>query len=140
MRSCGSGENDFGGNPSNAPHKTFSLEALIAIAQPYFFPTIRGGGWVTLLLMIMLLVFLFGVLSLVVAAIILAGNYLAPTLTAQIASGLLSLIKDLPFQCVADCRSHPDHSRLVFVVFGRHLRARRRAWSLLAIVLLLSFP
>ena len=76
-------------------HTKLSLwRRFIAIAQPYFFPTIRGGGWVTLLLMIMLLVFLFGVLSLVVATMVLVGNYFAPALTAQIASGLLSLIKD----------------------------------------------
>ncbi len=31
-----------------------------AIAQPYFFPHIPGGGKITFLLLIMLLVFLFG--------------------------------------------------------------------------------
>ena len=36
--------------------------SFVAIAQPYFFPAIRGGVWTTLLLMILLLLFLFGLL------------------------------------------------------------------------------
>ncbi len=42
---------------------------FVTIAQPYFFPDIRGGGWAMLLLLIMLLVFLFGVLFLIVSGI-----------------------------------------------------------------------
>jgi vitamin B12/bleomycin/antimicrobial peptide transport system ATP-binding/permease protein len=112
---------------------------FLAIAQPYFFPSIRGSGWATLLLMIMLLVFLFGALSVVVAAMILVGNYLAPALTAEIASGLLSLITDAlhsnAWLIVAVALIIPA---MVFVIFGRHLRAHRQAWFLLAIVLILS--
>ncbi len=113
---------------------------FVTIAQPYFFPTVRGGNWVMLLLLIMLLIFLFGILFLVVSGITLAGNYLVPSLTAKIASGLLSLIQDvfhsnawLIVVCIllvpAAC----------FATFGHHLRMRRRAWTLLAVVLLLSF-
>jgi putative ATP-binding cassette transporter len=40
--------------------------SFITIAQPYFFPGIRGGGLATLLLMVMLLVFLFGLLVILV--------------------------------------------------------------------------
>ncbi len=112
---------------------------FLAIAQPYFFPTIPGGGWVTLLLIIMLLVFLFGVLSLVVATMILAGNYLAPTLTAEIASGLSSLVTDAyhsgAWLIVIAFLIFPA---IVFGIFGRHLRAHKQAWFLLAIVLILS--
>jgi len=110
------------------------------IAQPFFFPNVRGGGLVTFLLMILLLVFLFGALFMIVAGITLAGNHFAPSLTAEIASGLLSAI------------THIFHSRkwlifaatlivpaVAFVMVGHHLRTRQRAWSLLAIVLLLSF-
>ena len=112
---------------------------FLALAQPYFFPTIPGGGWVTLLLMIMLLVFLFGVLSSVVATMILVGNYLAPTLTAEIASGLSSLITDAyhsgAWLIVIAFLIIPA---IVFGIFGRHLRAHKQAWFLLAIVLILS--
>ena len=48
---------------------------FVTLAQPYFFPTIRGGNRVMLLLLIMLLIFLFGVLFVAVSGIILAGNY-----------------------------------------------------------------
>ncbi len=112
---------------------------FVLIAQPYFFPEIRGGGLATLLLMTLLLVFVFGVLFLIVAGVVLAGSHFAPSLTAQVASGLLSLVQDT-FQSrnwllVAAALVIPA---VVFGLFGRHLRSRRRAWSLLAIVLLLS--
>ena len=117
-----------------SPWKRFS-----AIAQPYFFPPVRGGGYATALLMVMLLVFVFGVLFLIVSGLTLAGGHFAPSLTARIAAGLLSLVRD----------TFHSHTRLVvaalllvpvavFFLFRHHLRARRRAWSLLGVVLLLS--
>jgi putative ATP-binding cassette transporter len=112
---------------------------FLSIAQPYFFPRIHRGGWATLLLMALLLVFLFGALSSVVAALILVGNHLAPTLTAEIASGLSSLITEAlhsgAWLIVIAALIIPA---MVFVAFGRHLRARKQAWFLLAIVLMLS--
>jgi putative ATP-binding cassette transporter len=113
---------------------------FVTIAQPYFFPRIPGGGLVTLLLFILLLIFLFGVLFMVVAAMTLAGNHWAPSLTARVAGGLSALITGI-FQShlwwvIAATLLVPA---AVFALFGRHLRARRKAWSLLAIVLLLSF-
>ena len=65
------------------------------IAQPFFFPNIRGGGLVTLLLLTLLLVFLFGVLFMIVGGITLVGNHFAPSLTAEIASGLLAAITQI---------------------------------------------
>jgi vitamin B12/bleomycin/antimicrobial peptide transport system ATP-binding/permease protein len=113
--------------------------SFVAIAQPYFFPDVRGGSLTTLLLMVTLLVFLFGVLFIAVAGLVLTAGHFAPALTAKIASGLLALI------------THILHSKLgwlvaaaliipavIFASYGRHLRARRRAWALLAVVLLLS--
>ncbi|GKT07193.1 ABC transporter ATP-binding protein/permease [Desulforhabdus sp. TSK] len=113
---------------------------FVTIAQPYFFPRIPGGGMVTLLLLILLLVFLFGVLFMVVAGMTLAGNHLAPSLTARVAGGLAALISGI-FQSnlwwiIAATFLVPA---AVFALFGRHLRERRKAWLLLAIVLLLSF-
>ena len=78
------------------PQTTSSLwKRFAAIAQPYFFPAIPGAGWFTLLLLIMLMVFLFGLLLVCVAGIILAANHFAPILTAKIASGLTPLVTDL---------------------------------------------
>jgi putative ATP-binding cassette transporter len=113
---------------------------FVTIAQPYFFPNIPGGGWVMLLLLLMLLIFLFGILFMIVAGLTLAGNYLAPPLTAKVAPGLLTLIEK-----ILHSRAWPILAGVLiipgacFLVFSRHLQVRRRAWSLLAIVLLLSF-
>lgn len=112
---------------------------FVSIAQPYFFPRIRGGGWATLLLIIMLLVFLFGTLFLLVAGITLAASHFAPSLTHKIASGLLAAIEEI----------FDSNGRLlvaatlivpaaVFFMFRRHLRTRRTGWALLGVVLLLS--
>lgn len=112
--------------------------SFVTIAQPYFFPRVRGGAWTALLLLSMLLLLLFGLLSVAVAGLTLAANHFAPELTAKIAPGLVALVEGLL------------HSRgwlitvvlgmpvLFFVLLGRHLRPRRRAWILLATVLLLS--
>jgi vitamin B12/bleomycin/antimicrobial peptide transport system ATP-binding/permease protein len=112
---------------------------FVTIAQPYFFPRIRQGGLITCLLVVMLLVSLSGVLFLIVSGVVLAGNALAPDLTAKIAAGLVSLIT-VTFQSktgllVAAALVFPG---LVFFLFRRHLWIRRRAWLLLAVVLLLS--
>jgi vitamin B12/bleomycin/antimicrobial peptide transport system ATP-binding/permease protein len=126
-------------NP-DIPRKKASLwSSFVSIAQPYFFPGIRGGGWATLLLMIALLVFLFGLLFLVVTGITLMANHLAPEVTAKIAGGLVALLKGIfhskAWLLVAAALVLPA---VAFTAFGRHLRARRQAWILLAIVLLLS--
>ncbi len=109
------------------------------IAQPYFFPDIRGGGWTTLLLLIMLLVFLFGILFLFVSGMIWAGNQVAPDLTAKIASGLLSTISDIfnskAWLILVGLLIVPVGT---FLFFGRHIRNRRQAWGLLSTVLILS--
>jgi vitamin B12/bleomycin/antimicrobial peptide transport system ATP-binding/permease protein len=112
---------------------------FVAIAQPYFFPDIRRGGWAMLLLLIMLLGFLFGVLFLIVSGMALAANQIAPDLIAKIASGLLSTIAGIfhskAWLIVAGLIIVPVG---VFILFGRHLRSRRQAWVLLATVLILS--
>jgi len=114
-------------------------KSFVTIAQPYFFPAVPGGGLVTLLLMVMLLVFLFGVLCMIVAGITLAFNHFAPDLTAKIASGLVSLIMQILHSkaglLVAAALVVPA---VIFGCYHRHLRARRQAWTLLAAVLLLS--
>ncbi len=112
---------------------------FVTIAQPYFFPDIRGGGWAMLLLMIMLLGFLFGVLFLIVSGMTFAANHVAPALTAKIASGLFEMIAAIfnskAWLIVAGILIIPVG---VFVLFGRHIRSRRQAWLLLATVLILS--
>jgi vitamin B12/bleomycin/antimicrobial peptide transport system ATP-binding/permease protein len=112
---------------------------FVTIAQPYFFPGIRRGGWITLLLMAMLLFFLFGVLFIIVAGFVLVGNMLWPTMTTKLAEGLLSTIMMVfhtkMWLLLAATLTVPI---LIFLLFRHHLRTRGRAWLLLAIVLLLS--
>src|SRR4051812_38774640 len=65
---------------------------FVRIAQPYFYPMVRGGGWVTLLLLLLLLIWVFALLFLCVAAVTLAGHYFNPLLTETIAPGLADLL------------------------------------------------
>ena len=112
--------------------------SFVSIAQPYFFPNMRGGAWATLLLMIMLLIFLFGLLVIFVGGLTLAAHHFAPELTGKITSELVPVVTDI-FRSygwlLAATLAIPA---AVFGMFRRHLRARRRAWILLAVVLLLS--
>lgn len=123
---------------TTTPPKIALWKSFVAIAQPYFFPRIRGGAWKTLLLLCMLLILLFGLLFLIVSGLTLTANYFAPEMTAKIAPGLVALIQALCFSkswLVAALLIVP---LLVFAFFRRYLRLRRQAWVLLAIVLLLS--
>jgi putative ATP-binding cassette transporter len=112
---------------------------FVMIAQPYFFPDIPNGGWMMLLLLTMLLIFLSGVLFLIVSALTVGGMSFAPAVTARVAEGLATLVRGI-FQ--SDLWLVAAGLLIVPVaVFGAlrsHLRTRWRAWTLLAVVLLLS--
>ncbi len=109
------------------------------IAQPYFFPAVPGGGRTTILLMVVLLVFVFSLLALFVAGLTLAGSHWAPQITARIAPGLydqlLALYHSGAHWFLLAALVVPV---LVFALFARRLRPHRQAWTLLAVVLLLS--
>lgn len=122
-------------------HKPSLGRKFVATAQPYFFPTVRGGAWITLLLLLMLLIFIFGLLFLIVSGLTVAINYFSPALVTKTAAGLLSVVTAAfrsPVGCgiIAAILLAPA---LVFLFFRRHLWTRRKAWTLLAVVLLLSF-
>ena len=126
--------------PNNTlPNKRTLWTSFVTIAQPYFFPGVPGGAWITLLLMIMLLVFLFGLLFMIVAGITLTANYFAPDLTTRIAAGLVPVVKGIfsskAWLLAAAALVIPA---VVFGMFSSPLRPRRQAWTLLAVVLLLS--
>ena len=112
---------------------------FVTIAQPYFFPRIPGGGKLTLLLMIMLLVALSGVLFFTVSALVTAGNWLAPELTGKVAGGLVTAVNRVfasgGWLLAAGCMALPAG---LFFWQRSNLKARRSAWLLLAVVLLLS--
>ena len=122
----------------NSAKRSLGLR-FIEIAQPYFYPDIRGGRWATLLLTVMLLVFLFGVLAVIVAALALAVDHFAPTVSEEIASGLLAMIVEaIRSGAWAVVLAMLVVPALAFATFRRRLQGRRQAWSLLAVVLLLS--
>jgi len=109
------------------------------IAQPYFFPDMPRGGALTLLLLAMLLIFLFGVLFMIVSSLTLSGMSLAPELTVKVAAGLSALVTEIfqsDFWLIA--AGFLIVPAAVFIALRRHLRTRWRAWTLLAVVLLLS--
>src|SRR5215472_14374855 len=58
-------------------------QKFVHIAQPYFYPLVRGGGWITLLLIVLLLVWVFALLFLCVAAITFAGHHLTKRATTS---------------------------------------------------------
>ena len=125
---------------SGLPSPRISLwRRFTAIAQPYFFPRIPGGGKITLLLLIMLLVFLFGLLVVLVSGMVLTGAHFAPQLTAKIAGGLSEVVHHIfHSDAVLVVLAILGIPVLVFAGFRRHIQARRQAWLLLAAVLLLS--
>jgi putative ATP-binding cassette transporter len=89
--------------------------------------------------MVLLLVLVFVLLFLCVAALTLAGQRLNPTLTDTIAPGLAGMLHSF----WASSGVLLVIAGLVlplggFLAFGRHLRSRWQPWVLLAIVLLLS--
>jgi len=112
---------------------------FVIIAQPYFFPRTRHGGPITLLLLLMLLAFLFGMLFLLISGLVLLGNSIAPTTTAKLAKGLIG---------IAHMTYHSKMGMVLgtllilpagtFLLFRRELWKRKWAWLLLAIVLMLS--
>jgi len=112
---------------------------FVAIAQPYFFPRIPNGGKLTLLLMVMILLALFGLLFFTVSALVFAGNGLAPEITVKVAGGLLNAVGEIfesgYWLLGAVCLALPAG---IFLWQGANLKARRSAWLLLAVVLLLS--
>src|SRR5947199_8670658 len=84
------------GSPARVrPVNQHLWQKFVHIAQPYFYPLVRGGGWITLLLMVLLLVLVFALLLLCVAALTLAGHHLDPALSDTIAPGLSGLLDDL---------------------------------------------
>ncbi len=86
----------LGGSPElMRPLNRQLWKKFVHIAQPYFYPMVRGGGWMTLLLIVMLLVLVFALLLLCVTAVTLVGHQLNPTLTEEVAPGLSSLLSSL---------------------------------------------
>ncbi len=136
----GSHRMTWDGSPGRVrPVNRHLWKKFVHIAQPYFYPLVRGGGWITLLLMGLLLVWVFALLLLCVAALTLAGHHLNPTLTDTIAPGLSDMLHSL--------WDSPGVLLVIaslvlplggFLAVGRHIRARWQPWVLLAIVLLLS--
>lgn len=113
---------------------------FVTIAQPYFYPEVPGGGVRALLLMILLLVFIFGFLSVIVSGSLLLGAQFAPEVTNHLAGGLLTVITELlhsnRWLIFAATLVIPV---VVFFILSPNLRERRQAWTLLSVVLLLSF-
>ena len=131
---------EWDGSPARVrPVNRQLWKKFVRIAQPYFYPMVRGGGWLTLFLIVMLLVWVFALLFLCVAAVTLAGHHLNPTLTETIAPGLsdtlYSLLQSSGVLLVIASLVIPIGG---FLALGRHVRSRWQQWGLLAIVLFLS--
>jgi len=112
---------------------------FVIIAQPYFFPRRRYGGFITLLLMGMLLVFVFGLLFVIVSGCVLAGSALAPGVTAKLDQNLVGIVHTTYHSKMGLLLGAALVVPVVtFWFFGADLWRNRQAWLLLGIVLLLS--
>jgi putative ATP-binding cassette transporter len=112
---------------------------FIGIAQPYFFPTIRGGSWPLLFLLIMLMVFLFALLFLLVSALALVGKQFAPALMLKINPAFIPFLEGvLTSPALLIVLAGLCLPLVCLVLWRRQLWDRRQAWLLLAIVLFLS--
>src|SRR6266700_3606840 len=90
----------LGGSPELVrPLNRQLWKKFVHIAQPYFYPMVRGGGWMTLLLIVMLLVLVFALLVLCVTAVTLVRD-----------QRRLQLYRQFFYQCAGAKKSGPGVS------------------------------
>ncbi|QNH58188.1 ABC transporter ATP-binding protein/permease [Limnospira indica] len=112
---------------------------FLSIAQPFFYPLKPGSGRVFLLLMLLLLVFLFGVAFVLVTAVTFASQLLFPEFFNRIAPGLLETIQGVIYSpsiiVVALMLLVPA---MVFYWYRRQWLTRWQPWAFLSVLLFIS--
>lgn len=112
---------------------------FVAIAQPYWYPVSRQSGKVFFGLLALLIVFLFGVLFLLVSAVVTLLQTLLPTFMEETASGLVGIIQSIwgsPWISVAVAALVIP--AIVFFLVRQQIQLRWQQWTLLSLLLLLS--
>lgn len=112
---------------------------FITIAQPFWFPQERWGGWWLAGLLVVLLIFLFALLFVLVGSLSLISQWLFPEFTQQTAGGLVksvqAIVQSPLLAIVGLALLIPAAS---FFYFRDQLRPRAAQWALLAGLLILA--
>lgn len=112
---------------------------FVAIAQPYWYPVSRQSGKLFFGLLALLILFLFGLLFLLVSAVVFSLRALLPEFMKETAGGLVGIIQSIwgsPFiGIVVAALVIPA---IGFFLVRRQIRPRWQQWTLLSLLLLLS--
>ncbi|WP_414417310.1 ABC transporter ATP-binding protein/permease [Synechococcus sp. R55.4] len=114
-------------------------DRFITVAQPYFYPRVRYGGWIFLGLLAAAMVFVVALMFFVEIGVTLVGQALFPEFFTNVAAGLVAQTKrnlSSPVLWVASVSL--ALSSLCFGAVWRQLRQRWLQWVLLTFLLFLS--
>jgi vitamin B12/bleomycin/antimicrobial peptide transport system ATP-binding/permease protein len=112
---------------------------FVAIAQPYWFPTDRNDGKLFFLLIALLILFLFGLLFVIVSAVVFLLKAIFPAFMTETAGGLVGIVeaitKSPAIWIVVATLVVPA---IGFFLARRRVLPRWQPWGFLGLLLLLS--
>ncbi|MFQ3585525.1 MAG: ABC transporter ATP-binding protein/permease [Cyanobacteriota bacterium] len=112
---------------------------FITVAQPYFYPVVRRGGWIFLGLLAAAMVFVVALMFFVEIGVTLAGQALFPEFFANVAAGLVAQTeRNLVSPVLWVAAVSLGLSSLCFVAVWRQIHQRWVQWVLLTFLLFLS--
>ncbi len=112
---------------------------FITVAQPYFYPTVRRGGWIFLGLLAAAMVFVVTLMFFVEIGVTLVGQTLFPEFFTNLAAGLVAQTeRNLASPVLWVAAVSLGLSSLCFVAVWRQIYQRWLQWVLLTFLLFLS--
>ncbi|MEN9222910.1 MAG: SbmA/BacA-like family transporter, partial [Thermostichus sp. BF3_bins_97] len=112
---------------------------FITVAQPYFFPVVRRGGWIFLGLLAAAMVFVVTLMFFVEIGVTLVGQALFPEFFTNLAAGLVAQTeRNLASPVLWVAAVSLALSSLCFVAVWRQIYQRWVQWVLLTFLLFLS--
>ncbi|MGY2978741.1 ABC transporter ATP-binding protein/permease [Thermostichus sp. OS-CIW-31] len=114
-------------------------DRFITVAQPYFYPRVRYGGWIFLGLLAAAMVFVVALMFFVEIGVTLVGQALFPEFFTNVAAGLVAQTeRNLSSPVLWVAAISLALSSLCFGAVWRQLRQRWLQWVLLTFLLFLS--
>ncbi|MFS8867820.1 ABC transporter ATP-binding protein/permease [Synechococcus sp. H65.1] len=114
-------------------------DRFISVAQPYFYPRVRYGGWIFFGLLTASMVFVVALMFFVEIGVTLAGQALFPEFFRTLAAGLVEQTeRNLASPVLGVAAASLVLSSLAFVVVWRQIHRRWLQWVLLTFLLFLS--
>ncbi len=112
---------------------------FITVAQPYFYPAVRRGGWIFLGLLAAAMVFVVTLMFFVEIGVTLVGQTLFPEFFTNLAAGLVAQTeRNLASPVLWVAAVSLGLSSLCFVAVWRQIHQRWLQWVLLTFLLFLS--